>query len=192
VTITRRSGIAEVAAAVAAALAQHGVHAVLTGGACAMLYSDGRYQSHDLDFILSDGSTRGAVDEAMASVGFVREGDRYVNPHTEFFVEFPRGPLAIGDDLDVRPVRLNLSGGYTLALSATDACRDRLAAFYHWSDRQSLQAAIDIARRQPVNLTTVRRWSKREGALDKFDEFRAALGAQQPSRPRQRNRRGGP
>ena len=131
-------------------------------------------------------------DEAMASVGFVREGDRYVNSHTEFFVEFPRGPLAIGDDLDVRPVRLNLSGGYTLALSATDACRDRLAAFYHWSDRQSLQAAIDIARRQPVNLTTVRRWSKREGALDKFDEFRAALGAQQPSRPRQRNRRGGP
>lgn len=190
-TITRRSGVAKIAAAVAGALTQHGVHAVLTGGACAMLYSDGRYQSHDLDFILSDG-TRRAVDEAMASVGFVREGDRYVNPHTEFFVEFPRGPLAIGDDLDVRPVRLNLSGGYTLALSPTDACRDRLAAFYHWSDRQSLQAAIDVARRQSVNLATIRRWSKREGALDKFDEFRAALGTRQPSRPRLRNRRGRP
>ena len=97
-------------------------------------------------------------------------------------MEFPRGPLAIGEDLDVQPIRLKLPGGYTLALSATDACRDRLAAFYHWSDRQSLQAAVAIALRQRVDLATIQRWSKAEGALAKFDEFRKALGAKRRDR----------
>ena len=174
-TITRRSGIADVAASVATALARSGVHAVLTGGACATLYSEGAYQSHDLDFIVPDTSTRKTVDQAMASIGFIRDGDRYVNRQTTFFVEFPRGPLAIGEDLDIRPIRLKLPGGYTLALSATDACRDRLAAFYHWSDRQSLQAAVDIALRRRVGLATIRRWSQREGALAKFREFQQEL-----------------
>lgn len=161
------------------ALAESGIHAVLTGGACATLYSRGAYQSHDLDFIVPDTSTQKAVDAAMASVGFARDGDRYIHPDSDFSVEFPRGPLAIGDDLDIRPVRLDLPGGYALALSATDACRDRLAAFYHWSDRQSLAVAVEIALRQDVNLTTVEHWSKKEDALDKFTEFRGELARRQ-------------
>jgi hypothetical protein len=164
---------------VARALAKAGVDVVLTGGACATLYSKGAYQSHDLDFIVTGPGSRRAVDHAMASVGFTRDGDRYVHRRTTFFVEFPRGPLAIGDDLDIRPVRLKLPGGSTLALSATDACRDRLAAFYHWSDRQSLQAAIDIARRQRVNLAAIERWSRREGATDRFAEFRRQIRRRQ-------------
>jgi hypothetical protein len=147
VAITRRSGIAEVAAAVAGALAQHGVHAVLTGGACAMLYSDGRYQSHDLDFILPVGSTRRSMDEAMVSGGFVREGDRYVNPHTEFFVEFPRGPLAIGDDLDVRPIRLNLSGGYSVGAGPEPTHRCGARVPRPSAESQSRTSPIARARR---------------------------------------------
>jgi hypothetical protein len=64
-----------------------------------------------------------------------------------FFVEFPVGPLGIGRDLAVKPVQIRIGGGARRirALSATDCCRDRLAAFYHWNDRQSLDAAVDIA-----------------------------------------------
>lgn len=184
-TITRRSSLADVAAVVGGALARFGVRAVLTGGACATIYSKGAYQSHDLDFIVDDASTRKDVDAALDSVGFVRRGDRYVSPRTPFFVEFPRGPLAIGDDLDVRAVRLRVPRGSVLALSATDACRDRLAAFYHWSDRQSLQAAVDIARRRRVDLAAIRRWSVGEGALERFEEFRHAWAANRrpPGRP---------
>ena len=137
-----------------------------------MLYSEGAYQSHDLDFIVSGVGKRKDVDHAMTSIGFQREGDRYVNPNVPWFVEFPRGPLAIGEDLNIRPVRLKISGGSTLALSATDACRDRLAAFFHWSDRQSLEAAVEIALRRRVDLPAIKRWSAREGASTKFDEFR--------------------
>ena len=176
-TIGPRSTIADVAAAVAAALESAGFRAVLTGGACATIYSAGAYQSRDLDFILEAGGGQRALDRAMTSLGFQRQSDRYVHPKTTFFVEFPRGPLAIGDDTAIRPVRLAVPRGHTLALSATDACRDRLAAFYHWSDRQSLEAAVAIARRHRVNMRLIAAWSAREGAGDRFEEFRRAVRA---------------
>ena len=141
--IDHRTPIGRVAAVVSASLRAAGFDAVLTGGACATIYSAGAYTSHDLDFIVRTGGNRKALDDAMAGAGFERSGDRYVHPRTELFVEFPRGPLAIGDDAAIRPVKLRTGRGWVPALSATDACRDRLAAFYHWSDRQSLLEAID-------------------------------------------------
>ena len=175
VTISRRTKIDEIAALVAGALGRAGIRAVLTGGACATLYSAGAYQSHDLDFILQGHGTARTLDRAMGTLGFTRSGDRYVHAKTEFFVEFPRGPLAIGEDVDIKPVQLQLRGGSALALSATDACRDRLAAFYHWSDRQSLEAAVEIGLRQPIRLAVIRDWSRKEGAIARFDEFRREL-----------------
>ena len=55
--------------------------------------------------------------------------------------------------------------------SPTDSCRDRLAAFYHWDDRQSLEVAIQIARRQRVNQALIRRWSDEEGFAEMYQEF---------------------
>lgn len=162
----------------AGALRDAGIDAVLTGGACATVHSAGEYQSHDLDFIVRRGGTRATLDAAMATVGLVRDGDRYVHARTPFFVEFPRGPLAIGDDLRITPVVLRVGGGRVTMLSATDACRDRLAAFYHWSDRQSLDVALAIARRNRISLPAVRRWSAAEGFADAFDEFARLLKQQ--------------
>ena len=182
--LTRRSTLVQVVAAVAVALRDAGFTAVLTGGACASLYSDSAYTSYDLDFIIRAGGHQRVLDAALAAIGFRRDGDHYVHPDSRFFVEFPRGPLAISDDIDIRPVNLKVGRTTTLALSATDACRDRLAAFYYWSDRQSLKAAIEIARRHPVRMAAIRRWSERENQLERFEEFRTALAAL-----RSRNRR---
>ena len=176
-TISRRSSLVDVATTVAAALDAAGIDAVLTGGACATLHSRGRYQSYDLDFVVRSGGTRRAVDAAMASVGFRRDGDHYSHPATPFFVEFPRGPLAIGDDVRIEPVEVKVGRGRVRALSSTDACRDRLAAFYHWSDRQSLEVAIEIALANRVELGVIERWSRAEGHPEKFAEFRRQLGA---------------
>jgi hypothetical protein len=175
VTLTAASTLPDVAAAVGGALRRAGIAAVLTGGGCATLYSAGAYLSRDLDFILSSAVGQRQLDQTMGTVGFTRDGDRYVHPATPFFVEFPSGPLGIGDDLAITPVTLRVGRSSILALSATDACRDRLAAFYHWSDRQSLRAAVEIARRQRVNLAMIERWSRREGHADKHDEFRHEL-----------------
>ena len=103
-TLTPRSSLGAVALTVGDALRRHGIRAVLTGGACASLHTRGRCQSRDMDFIVAGVVTQARLDAAMASVGFARKGDRYVHPRVEFYVEFPRGPLAIGGDYQIKPV----------------------------------------------------------------------------------------
>ena len=65
----------------------------------------------------------------MSPLGFVREGDRLVHERVRFWVEFPKGPLAIGSDLEIRPEEIRAGRRRVWGLSATDSCRDRLAAF---------------------------------------------------------------
>lgn len=173
--VTARSGLAEVAACVARTLARAKIRAVLTGGACATLYSKGEYQSSDLDFILQSAVSHRELDTVMESIGFHRTGNRYEHPRTSFFVEFPAGPLGIGADIDIRPVVYRIGGIGVKALSPTDSCRDRLAAFYHWNDRQSLITAVQIASHRKVDLKTIRAWSEREDASDKYSEFLGIL-----------------
>ena len=171
-TITRKSPLREVALTVGDALERHGIKAVLTGGACASIHSGGAYTSFDLDFVVTSRTNQRMLDTALANIGFNRSGDRYLHPSSQFWVEFPRGPLAIGGDYKIRSTTLRDKVGRARALSATDSCRDRLAAFYHWNDRQSLDVAVHIARRQKVNLRTIRKWSEQEGHLEQFEEFR--------------------
>lgn len=169
--LSKRSGMADVARCVAMALRSAGIRAVLTGGACASLYTRGGYQSSDLDFIIQNAVSGTQLDNAMASIGFRRAGNQYEHPEAPFFVEFPAGPLGIGGDLHIQPVEYKIKGTVVSALSAADSCRDRLVAFYHWDDRQALKVAVSIARRHRVNLGSIRRWSEHEGALSKFEEF---------------------
>lgn len=173
--ITGESTLAQLAACVAHALSRAKIRAVLTGGACATIYSKGEYLSSDLDFILQSAVTRKKLDEVMGSIGFRRTGNQYRHSRTAFFVEFPAGPLGIGADINIRPVVYRIGGISVPLLSPTDSCRDRLAAYYHWNDRQSLNTAIQIARHHKVDLKAVRAWSKREGASDKFSEFLRTL-----------------
>jgi len=115
------------------------------------------------------------LDRAMAMLDFKRVQDRYVRRGIPFFVEFPRGPLGIGEDFRIRPVWRSRGRARTLTLSATDACRDRLAAFFHWNDRQSLAAAVAIAARNRVGFGKVRGWSRKEGHLEGYATFIAEL-----------------
>ena len=188
-SLTARSSLAQVAACVANALARSKIRAVLTGGACATLYSKGEYQSSDLDFILQSAVTSKELDGVMNAIGFRRTGNRYAHPRTAFFVEFPAGPLGIGTDIDVRPVVHRIGRIGVRVLSATDSCRDRLAAFYHWNDRQSLITAVQIASHRKVDLNAIRTWSEREDASEKYSEFLGILRPGKPaSSPRKRSR----
>ena len=163
--------MADVARCVATALKSADIRAVLTGGACASLHTRGGYKSSDLDFIIQNAVSGRQLDRTMSSIGFRRLGNQYEHPDSPFFVEFPAGPLGIGGDLHIRPVEYRIKGTVILALSAADSCRDRLVAFYHWDDRQALRVAVSIARRNRVNLASIRRWSEHEGARSKCEEF---------------------
>ncbi len=176
-SLSARTPLAEVAVVVGDALRRHGIRAVLTGGACACLHTRGRYVSRDVDYVLPAETVLSMLDAAMAAIGFRRDGSRYIHSKCKFFVEFPAGPLAIGQDSSPRPVLIRRGSLRTLSLSATDACRDRLAAFYHWGDRQALNAAIQIAIANRIGIQRIRAWSVAEGATARFEEFLVAVKA---------------
>ena len=173
-TITEHSSLEDVAFVVCTTLTTCGVTAVLAGGSAATFYAPHAYQSRDLDFIIqfavSDKRKLGAA--ALAKLGYALEGQTYVHTINQFTVDFPPGPLAIGDDL-VRSWSTLHRDQLTLnILSATDCVRDRLLWFYlQGTDRSSLQAAVGVAQRHPIDLELVRAWSTREGFADKFAEF---------------------
>lgn len=85
----------ETLAAIASeALERGGVGAVLCGRAVVSIYSHNAYQSHDLDFVTSDGLRR--IEAVMTGLGFVRgKGRNFAHPGTAFTVEFPAGPVMI-------------------------------------------------------------------------------------------------
>jgi hypothetical protein len=185
VTLTARSSLADVAFAVGTALRRHRIRAVLTGGACVALHTDGAYVSHDLDFVLEGAETVTAarLDEALGALTFRRDGNQYRHPRLDLYVEFPPGPLAIGGDHTVKSVVLRRRRQTLRALSPTDSCLDRLAAFYHWDDRQSLTHAVEIARRRRVDRRRIAAWSAAEGHAEKHREFLRELRQRRPVGP---------
>ena len=169
--LTERSGVRQVAAAVSGALAKADIRAVLTGGGCASIYTDGLYKSVDLDYVLLSAVTQSRLDESMAKTGFERRSNQYFHPRAPLYVEFPPGPLGIGRDNQIIPIELKIGSSVVFALSSTDSCRDRLAAFLHWRDQQNLKTAVHIALRNEVDLPGIRSWCAREGVPEGFDEF---------------------
>lgn len=166
----------EVAALVCDALDQSGISVVLCGGAVVSIYSDNEYESFDLDFV-GIGLGR-KVDEVMASLGFEKSGRHWSHPHTRFWVEFPPGPVQVGDAVVTNFAERQTSVGRLRLLMPTECVMDRLAAYYHWGDNQCLQQAIAVAMRHPIDLERVRRWSIREVSGPKLEHFLARLDAE--------------
>ena len=148
-----------------------GIDAVLTGGAVVSIYSENSYMSYDLDFI-SHASAK-EIKEVMQGLGFSKGPSRhYEHPDTNYFVEFPTPPVAIGDMPVERFEEIETKRGYLKLLTPTHCVMDRLAAYYHWNDRQSLEQALLVAERHPVNMVEIKRWSDKEGMTEKYMVFR--------------------
>jgi hypothetical protein len=169
--------VGELAAFVATHLRDKGIDVVLTGGTCVSIYSQGKYVSGDLDFIDMRFATHKEIKEAMSEIDFHEQDRFFVHPETEFLVVFPSGPLAVGKEHVNRIDELTFETGTLKIISPTDCVKDRLAAFYHWKDRQSLEQAVLVVRSTHVDLDEIRRWSKREGMSDKYREIADKLAA---------------
>lgn len=124
-------------------------------------------------------SETGSPTHALETLGYRREGHDYVHVESSFQLEFPPGPLAIGDDLVTAWVTLHDGDRLLHLLSPTDSCRDRLAAFYHFNDRSALEQALSVytANAGRIDLGTIEAWSAREGHGRRCAEFIAATRA---------------
>lgn len=165
------------AAIISETLEKHGLGGVLSGGAAVQLYSDNQYLTPDLDFVSSN--QHRDLEPAMASIGFERVEMRYYkHPDNPYYVEFPPGPVMIGDRVINDWGRVETQYGTINILTPTQCVMDRLCAFYHWNDRQCLLQAVWVAMRQEIDLEEVRVWSEEEQSLDKFVLFEKRLAAE--------------
>jgi hypothetical protein len=160
----------ELAALVCTTLDRHGVHVVLSGGGAASIYAPNPYESMDLDFIPIGLSRR--VDAAMLELGFRKERQRHwTHPRTRFWIEFPPGPVQVGDEIVHEFAERRTALGTLRILTATDSVLDRLAWYYHGQDEQGFEQAVAVAAANEVDLERVERWSRRERKSDAFDRF---------------------
>lgn len=166
---------AELAAFIESGLRERGIDVVLSGGACVSIYSENRYVSMDLDLVNHHFAERREIREAMRAIGFREEGRHFTHPESDFFVEFPAGPLAVGEEPVKRIEEITLETGILRLISATDCVKDRLTAYYHWNDKQCLEQAALVAQAKEIDLDEVERWSEVEGKLDEFEGIRHRL-----------------
>ena len=170
----RRGTLESVAGEVCAALRKKGVEGILVGGAVASIYSKNEYQSFDLDFVVRGRDAD--IIKAMASIGFHRgRGRHFERTGTELIVEFLTPPPGIGRMIVNKYATRRTSKGILTLFDPTHCVMDRLAAFYHWGDRQGLDQALMVARRHRIRLNEVRKWSKGEGKEGPFAEFEERL-----------------
>ena len=176
--ITSETPLRELAFCVCTALDRVGVTAVLTGGGAASFHAPGAIQSYDLDFILEVYPEGGAPGAVLEDLGFRRVGHDYRHRVSPFQLEFPPGPLAVGGER-IEVWDTHRDGARLLhVITPTDCCRDRLAAFYYFGDRGSLEQACAVfaASQERVDLEIVRVWSEEEGAAGKYHEFLDRIG----------------
>lgn len=167
--------IGELAAFVCSFLKEHGIKCVLTGGACVSIYTDNKYQSYDLDFIERYYKSRKEIKNVLSKIGFEEKNRYFTHKDTKYFLEFPSGPLSAGSEPITEINELEFETGKLILLTPTDCIKDRLAAYYHWSDNQALEQAVWISENCKIDVKELERWSKTEKKSKEFKVIKGRL-----------------
>lgn len=113
------------AAVIGQALAPLGLKPVLVGGAVVEIYTEGAYQTGDLDFVTPD---LPGITGAMASLGFSKEGRNYHHVELDLWVEFSGSELQPGEETRL----IDTVSGTARIVSPEDILLDRVRAFIYW------------------------------------------------------------
>lgn len=173
----------EFAAFVATEFRRRKISVVLSGGSCVSIYSREKYVSMDLDFVNEAFTKRRFIKAAMECLGFQEENRYFRHPDTEFLVEFPPGPLGIGEEPVKQVNEIKTDTGVLRIISPTDCVKDRLAWFYHDNDTECLEQAVLVAETNDVDITEIERWSRVEGKSKVFNRIRHRLAAKAQQKP---------
>jgi hypothetical protein len=169
------TSLEEIAALVCSTLEAHGISVVLSGGAVVSIYSDAEYVSYDLDFIPLGLARK--VDGAMQSLGFEKRQRHWTHPRSRYWVEFPPGPVAIGEETIRTFAERETRVGTLRLLAPTECVMDRLAWYIHEADTQCLEQAVRVATLHPVDVKRIGRWARGEGphGEERFRDFERRL-----------------
>jgi len=152
-------------------LAGEGISSVLVGGAVVAIYSNGSYRSGDLDMIISEPS-RPFLTTSLAKIGFTPGKSRYYkHPEcTHLVIEFPKGPVELGEQFHVTPAEIEVQGRVIKLLSPTDCVKDRLASHIHWKSKDAFNQAVLVCRNRTseINMKELAEWCRGEGGTTAF------------------------
>jgi len=113
----------ELGAFIQSQLREKGIEVILSGGAAVAIYSNNKYVSRDLDLINIYGANRRKIRDIMTAIGFYEEGRYFRHPDSKFFVEFPPGPLTIGEEPVKQIIEKKLSTGVLKVISPHGLCQ---------------------------------------------------------------------
>jgi hypothetical protein len=150
----------DLAALVCSTLERDGIEVVLSGGSVVSIYSNAEYVSYDLDFIPIGLSRK--VDRAMTALGFESRQRHWVHPSSRYWVEFPVGPVAVGEETIHEFAERETPTGVLRLLRPPECVMDRLTWFFHAADRQCLEQAVRVATLHPVDLSRIEMWARKE------------------------------
>ena len=157
--------LVEVAAAVATHLKTYGIEVVIVGGSAITSHVPTVCTSMDIDFAVTSGIDRRRITRALHELGFQVHGRVFVHPDTVYLLDF----VADRPYLEQQPIydfeEIHTPSGTVRVLHLEDAIADRIAAFLHWSDSESLDVAIRAAVAARDRLT----WARVSAALRKLD-----------------------
>ena len=111
----------------------------------------------------------------MTALGFEKNGRIFNSASVAYTVEFPPGPLSIGEENQIKPVELRFKTGNLLLLSPTDSVKDRLTGYFYDNDAQCLEQAVLICQMNKVDMEEIRRWAKIENRPEKYKVFEKTL-----------------
>lgn len=185
--IDRNSSLEDICFAVSTALDKCDIEGVLTGGSAAAVYAPDVNTSMDADFVLDEKPSRAILFQALGELGFAPSpsAGMFEHPDSEFTIDFPSGPLAVGGEYILKTTTLVRGDLRLRILMPVDCVRDRLAHFYHWNDYHALAAAVAVARAhcRSNDFVELEAWTDRESSpgknfRSKYAEFQRRI--QQP------------
>ena len=154
-------------------LRKRGIDTVLVGGACVTIFSENRYQSYDLDYVTYEDMSK--VKKALLELGFISKQKYFRRDDCPWFIEFVSPPVAVGNETIRKFHNEQTPLGVIKMLRPIDSVKDRLASYYHWSDKEGLEQAINICLEHAIDLDEIQKWSAQENHSEKFSIFREAL-----------------
>ncbi|MEA2104028.1 MAG: hypothetical protein U9P79_05215 [Candidatus Cloacimonadota bacterium] len=163
--------VKELGAFVSTHLKKCGIEVTLTGGSCVSIYSENRYVSMDLDFIEDYYIKRTDLIECLSKINFYEENRYFKHKDTDLIVEFPAGPLSVGEEPIKDIITLHTDTGDLKIISPTECVKDRLSAYYFWNDMQCFEQALLVAKFNEINFNEVKRWSRNEDEEEKYKIF---------------------
>lgn len=157
--------LTEVAAVVAEHLKTQSIDVAIVGGSAITSHVPYVYTSQDIDFANPSEDSLRTLGEALKPVGFEKSGRVFMHPDTIYTVDF----VADTPLIDARPiynfVAIETNHGTVMVYSLEDAIADRVVAFLHWSDSESL----DVAERTVIAARERLTWEGIDAVLQQLD-----------------------